>query len=213
MKSTKIIAGLGVAAALGVAALPVATFATTNTHTTTVNATIADSLTITINDVPAEAGASTSDTINFNGVVAGTAYENAGSTKIEVATNIPTGYTLSAVSPTALSYSGQEATFAAAATPFTISEGASNRATTSEWGIHVAKTGSGTTLSGTSYKDLTAGQYVAVAGEIDAVSGLNADVDNTYTISYGLNAKTGMPSGDYAGSIQYTVTSAYNAGS
>ncbi len=117
-KSTKIIAGLGVAAALGVAALPVASFAaqTTTNYTGAVglSATIADELAIKIdNNNMATGGTAASGTaVTFmtnaigtqgqdgyvapsSNLIAGNFYK-AGNTQILISTNVPNTYTLKA---------------------------------------------------------------------------------------------------------------------
>lgn len=229
-KSTKIIAGLGVAAALGVAALPVASFATSNYGlTTTVNASIEDYLRVYFNGTQHAADASTSSyatqTVNFgtNGIIeAGKSYISSSNTTIRVESNYPGGYSLG-VTPTALSATGVTDTFDPAATAFTIaSDGADFTGTDSSWGIHIVKAASGVadtaSMSGLWWDSTTtapvAGYLGGTADTSNAIDNVDVDdlgaaVDNTYTVTYGINAKPGMPSGAYTGTATYLVSSDY----
>ena len=106
-KSTKIIAGLGVAAALGVAAIPVASFAdTAGTHTVTVTASVAGDIVVkaATGDATATAdaaltditGSSSTGSIGFGNLGIKDQKVHANTTVIDVETNYPHGYTLSA---------------------------------------------------------------------------------------------------------------------
>lgn len=163
-KSTKIIAGLGVAAALGVAALPVATFAaqTTTTYSGQValSATIADELSITIDGAnmttsgsPASGTAVTFKTNAIGddpedpGYVAPSAnlaagkFYKAGNTQIVISTNVPNTYTLQAAGTV---LSSDDATIAVAGVDATGDNGltggdnGSSYSGASMWGIKVS---------------------------------------------------------------------------
>ena len=109
LKSTKIVAGLGVVAALSVATLPVASFATETNYTGQVSltATLEDELEIKIDNVdmtnktlnPSDPDASgtavafqnASGTTNLS---AGHSYFTGDSTTVTISTNVPNTYTL-----------------------------------------------------------------------------------------------------------------------
>ena len=204
MKSTKIIAGLGVAAALGVAAIPVASFAEGEpqpaSSTVNLSATIASDLSLTI----AEGG----NSINFgNALSAGAAStaENATSV-ITVTTNWPNGYELTGKSTGDLAATGTTDKIAEFATASTISgEGAADG-----WGAHVAMKQGASFDNTSAFKDLTAGQYLGFNGAtgrvIDKKAAKSGQVSNDYTVTYGLKAKANQASGTYTGTIPYTAT-------
>ena len=217
MKSTKIIAGLGVAAALGVAALPVASFAaggTTTKGTVTVNASVNGHLTIKMtNSAGTESDdiantTSWTDTVGFGSLANKEQKVIAGATKIEVDTNYPNAYTLTgAATALANSVSGGGSIALTDGYNFDTAGSAEDTytATTSVWGIKVVKSGNDSTLTNTDgYSSST---YKSLAsGTIDSIASSTENQDNTYAISYGIGISPSQASGNYSGSIVYTVT-------
>lgn len=233
MKSTKIIAGLGVAAALGVAALPVATFAETTTTykgQVGVQATIADEIAVKIDTNDMATGATpTSGT----GVVFRTAGESpstnlsagafytAGATSITVSTNVPNTYTLAA-SGSVLSSATAEIPVAGIVAansnlPADGTNGSAYNAGASQWGIKVAgvdKDSQAITLSdGTDATVFNnAGKYMIATDPttVDYATVTAGKIENTYTVNYGLGITADQASGAYAGQANYTVTHVKN---
>ena len=80
-KSTKIIAGFGVAAALGVAALPLASFATSGDYgTVAVSAVVPDAISMTIDGNAPEEGVAAGNNVAFGNVAQGAFAESDGTT-------------------------------------------------------------------------------------------------------------------------------------
>ena len=204
MKSTKIIAGLGVAAALGVAALPVATFAEGEpadaTGTVNLSATVSSDLTLTI----ATGGTS----IDFGSALsAGASSTASGATSvITVATNWPNGYELKGTSTGDLTSTDNQDNIAEFATASTITgTGAADG-----WGAAIAL-GNDVEFDTTSaFNNLAAGQYLGFNGStgrvIDKKAAQEGAISNEYTVSYGLKTKADQASGTYTGTITYTAT-------
>lgn len=210
-KSTKIIAGLGVAAALGVAALPVASYAANYSATVPVQATVANSVKIEIKDMNASSPAWTSaqqadaagtnafanlTAVNFGTAInPGAGVSKADQTEIRVTTNYPSGYTIGAVT-TALTGdpTGSIAAFESATAV------AASGNTASGWGISVQKNADAYVLG-------SANTYTGSNGVFETVSGLTGKTVNTYVANYGLNVAEDQAAGNYSGSVTYTVAS------
>ena len=237
-KSTKIIAGLGVAAALGVAALPVATFAaqtsTTYSGQVALSATIADELSITIDGDPmsTEAPITEGTDVTFmtpakgtegtDGYVAPSAnlaagkFYKAGNTQIVIATNVPNFYTLQAAGTVLES---DDATIAVAGTDasgengLTGGENGDPYSGDSKWGIKVSgvdKNSSAISLSDGTDPTAFAGASKYLIGTsattVDYAAVSAGNIENTYSVEYGLGINEAQSSGVYTGTATYTVT-------
>lgn len=215
-KSTKIIAGLGVAAALGVAALPVASFAADYSATVPVKATVANSIKIEVRDnvaaSPAWTAAQKADagavnafadlsTVDFGNMAPGAGKELAGKTDLRVTTNYPAGYTISATT-TDLAHK----TEAGVAIPDFAADTTINTSgnTASGWGINVRRT-----TNTAAYLIGSANEYNGNSGAtaFETQSGINGKTTNEYTIGYGINIAETQASGEYNGSATFKVAS------
>ncbi len=221
-KSTKIIAGLGVAAALGVAALPVASFAYTGTGTVAVSAEITGTIGMQINTD--NSGTMSSDieddatqagfAADFGSVTLGYGYKKAGNTIIKVHTNQPGGYVLSATGAD-LAQTGAgagSAVIPASTAGVTVTDNdAAVASAVSGWGITVDKTKTGTATTenlGTYFGNAAGNVFKAktTSETIDTVSDVTTAYEGTYTIGYGLTVAENQPSGNYSGTITYVAT-------
>lgn len=220
-KSTKVIAGLGVVAALGVAALPLASFATSGDYgTVAVSATVPDAISMTIDGTATTASGVAGNAVNFGNVAQGAIAESDGTTiknNVTVVssnaaynfkvTNTSTGQSGGSGTAGALGSSTSEIEAFASATKPTASQ------TTSGWGFRVTKTSG--TLSNTAYdaSTLISGSdktYIGVPTTettLDAVATPASSTTGTYTMEYGIQISTTQASGTYTGSITYKVTS------
>ena len=216
-KSTKIIAGLGVAAALGVAALPVASFAADYSATVPVKATVANSIKIEVRDnnadTPAWVAAQRADnptdgnafanltTVDFGNVAPGAGTSLAAQTELRVTTNYPAGYTISATT-TDLDHETQ----AGVAIPDfdTATAIAATGNATSGWGINVQRT-----TNSPAYLIGSATEYNGNDGTsaFETQSGLTGLTSNEYTVGYGINVAEDQASGEYNGSVTFKVAS------
>ncbi len=214
-KSTKIIAGLGVAAALGVAALPMASFAANYSALVPVEATVANSVKIEVQDMnadtPAWVAAQQADasgtnafadleTIDFGSAIApGAGVTKADQTEIRVTTNFPAGYTIGAVTTDLEQAIGNSASASIADFATATAVSASGN-TTSGWGINVQKNASDYVLG-------SATTYIGSNGTFETVSDITGQTVNTYVANYGLNVSNTQAAGTYSGSVTYTVAS------
>lgn len=220
-KSTKIIAGLGVAAVLGVAALPMASFAAEGdqyTVTVPVQATVANGIKIEVKDnnvaSPAWVSATRADnqqdghafadlsTISFS-LAPGAGTSVLDKTDIRVSTNYPAGYTLSATT------TDLEASNLPAIEDFaSVSQIATTGNTTSGWGIQVAKDNTVLPAFQTGEEPEVVSGYKGVNSQIDAVtSGITGLTTHTYAVNYGINIAASQAAGTYNGSATFVVAS------
>ena len=224
-KSTKIIAGLGVAAALGVAALPVASYASTNyTGNVALSATIQGDISIKIDsdDMGSET-AGTGDEVIFKdgestNLSAGHFYK-AGNTRIVIETNVPNTYTLQAKGGALTSNASTATIPVAGVVANSALADADNGAeyttgASSMWGIKVSaadKGGSAISMT-TNGSDASifqgATKYMIGTTDtiVDFATVTGGKIKNTYTINYGLGLSADQPSGTYTGTANYTVT-------
>lgn len=232
-KSTKIVSGLGLVAALSVAAVPVASFATETNYSgqVAVRATLADEIEIQIdgNDMDTTGSSTSGDLVEFmndettptNQLSAGHSYYTGNKTAITVATNVPNTYTLS-TSGTALSSTDSSialAGFDGAAsgnTGLTISS--TNGATysgDSMWGIKISGVDKSSnaislTTDGTNASAFAgAAKYQLGTGSattIDYAQVTGAKISNTYNVDYGIGINANQSSGVYNGAVYYSVT-------
>lgn len=219
-KSTKIVAGLGVAAALGVAALPVASFAADYSVTVPVTAEIGSSVKIEVKDnqasTPTWVAATTADsgsthafadltTVAFSGAP-GYGEEQTDLTRIRVTTNYPSGYTIFATT-TDLDHATAASTSIPAFTSATAIVTSGN--TASGWGIRVKENPDAVSPATPTYKIGSATQYNGNDGTaaFETVSGLTERTEHEYSVDYGINVSNTQASGSYAGSVTFKVAS------
>lgn len=220
-KSTKIIAGLGVVAALGVAALPVASFADDyGTHTVTVSAEVGGSITakVATGTNPTPSTWASTGTIQFGNLAGGDMLVHDDTTQIDVETNYPNGYSLTAEAEALANNvtGGGEISLTNGATiTGTASAKGTYNGATSVWGIKVTKTAydytntdwasSASALSAGS--DYSSTDFVSKAtGTIDESGAISATTRNKYDINYGIAIASNQASGSYSGDIEYTLT-------
>ncbi|MBR3414626.1 hypothetical protein IKG73_01230 [Candidatus Saccharibacteria bacterium] len=220
-KSTKIIAGLGVAAALGVAALPLATFADDfGTHTVTVSANVAGTITAKAitgtNPTPVE-WASTG-TINFGNLAGGQMMVHGDTTVIDVETNYPNGYVITATAEALENTTGGSGTIGMtdgyAFTGTSANKGTYNEPS-SAWGVKVTKTAydytesdwSSTPSALSADSDYSSSTFISKdTGTVDTSGTAAATFRNKYDINYGIGIASNQASGIYSGEIAYTLT-------
>ena len=206
-KSTKVIAGLGVVAALGVAALPLASFATSGDYgTVAVSATVPDAISMTIDGTATTGSGVAGNAVAFGNVATGAIAVSDGSTiKYNVAYNFK-------VQNTSNSGAGDLASSTSTIAPFATATKPTTGQSTSGWGFRVTKTSG--TISATAYDDATLMDgadktYIGVPTSettLDAVAAPAAAITGTYTMEYGLQVSNDQASGTYTGSITYKVT-------
>ncbi len=185
-----------VLATLGMIMVPLAAHAATDTDTTTINAVIGSTISMT-----------TSGTVNLNVTpVSGGAQTSAADT-VTVATNNSTGYALTlANSDTTLTLVSGANTIAAHAG----TQAASSVLANNTWGYHVDSVGDmGTGGAAQSNVTTSAIKYAGVPSSaapntLKSTSTVTAgDVTSVY---YGVKADTTKPSGTYTDTVTYTAT-------
>lgn len=212
-KMSKTIAILGVVAGLGVAALPLSSYAVTVTDgvdpdtkdgkvsgDTAVILDISDVLEMTLDK----------DTTEGNEVDL-TADGHTGTVNITVKSNSSKGYNLAikgSDTPNATSLTNQygdqivkgDGTFD---TPAVLST------TESQWGYSVAHTGSATLADGFTLPDFTGNKYIGV-GESDQkiidVKTPTANDGDTSVVTFAATVKNGQAAGKYEGQVTFTAT-------
>ena len=232
LKSTKFVAGLGVVAALGIATVPVASFATETNYSgqVSVKATLKDEIEIEIDgNAMSTSGASTAgDPVEFmndeatptNELSAGHSYFVDDATTITISTNVPNTYTLSA-SGTALSNANGSIAVAgfdgAASGNAGLTISSTNGDTyngDSMWGVKISgsdadgaisMTTDGTTAS--AFEGATKYQLGTGSATIIDYAQVSGDkITNTYDVDYGIGIASSQSSGEYNGAVYYSVT-------
>lgn len=217
-KSTKVIAALGVAAGLGVAALPAATFAVqSDSATAGVEVTVTDTISITVTGTssgdPVSADTMvdpTDDTLTVPAVkvtMANDASTIANGTTA-VVTNNTTGYTLSVAAQATGSSTLKNGSDTSAASYDTIAPFASPvpagdlaGKTSRGWGILASNTSATVTTPFQSYAGVTDESQTILSTNTHT-----AGSANTTNIAYGFNTKVDQKTGVYTGYITYTAT-------
>ena len=218
-KSTKVIAALGVAAGLGIAALPAASFAVqSDTASVGIEVEVTDMIQLSVTGT--EDSTHTVDQ-GADAYVQATMGPNAAKVKTgtaAVVTNNVGGYTLS-VAPFSAGSSTLKngadtqdpeydtiAPFATAAT-FTAGTGETvDSFDVDGWGITYTNTGA---TSGTIPADVVAGKYIGISNSTTMLSTSASATEaspNTTNISYGFQTKDEQKTGTYTGKILYTAT-------
>ena len=190
---TKAIAALGVVAGLGVASLPLSSYAapvTKDSDPVKVLATIDKSLSV----------AATSSEVNFGTIIAGGAVQTQD-LNVEVSTNVQDGYTLEIKS------AGTDAAL------HTVD--ATGSIITSENGNnHVGQIGAGVPEKGKSawgYRLNNTGEWKAVTtsgAEVGSSDGASSEAleTETFTVTFGISASATQADGTYQGSVIFTAT-------
>lgn len=193
-KSTKVIAALGVAAGLGVAALPAATFAATaQSRQVQITANVGETHTIAVD----------ANSVSTGDLNPGATDATLSST-ITVDSNNPTGYSVTiAASGTEghvsdLWNAGASSAIPAFSTPQSTLTGG-----TAGWGVKLGAAYTGATvLNPDTYVGLGAtGSQVVYTN--NAVSG---NLENEYVVNYGIALDSNQPTGAYSGAVTYTLS-------
>lgn len=235
LKSTKIVAGFGVVAALSVAALPAASFAAQTDYSGQVSltATLKDEISIQIdsNDMATTGTATSGTPVEFmNGAATPTnslstskSYFTGNKTRITVTTNTPNTYTLSTSGSELVSTTDSNNVIARAGyyDSGTNTGGLSISSTNEDdytgdslWGIKISgvdKDSQAITLStsgGTdsAFEGATRYQISDTGTVVDYTQVTNGKISNTYSVDYGIGINADQPSGVYSGSAYYSVT-------
>ncbi|MDO4759403.1 MAG: hypothetical protein Q4A30_01280 [Candidatus Saccharibacteria bacterium] len=192
-KSTKIIAALGVVAGIGVAALPLSTFAA-NTADVTVKVMIGEQLSLSMD----LAASDTEQTMTASEIKTDEMKSTA-----KVSTNHAAGYTLTVIDKdtnTALvNESNPSATIPAIAVEGALSSG------TAAWGLQVDSAYPGTTISTAQWSPIPASTSTALVVRNSGALA-TAVSDEASVVKYGVSTAAGQASGTYSDIITYTVT-------
>ena len=193
-KMSKAIAVLGVVAGLGVAALPLSSYAYDVPTETTVKTTVEGAISIAVDKSTVDLG-----TLKLNGVATGT---NAGDNELTVTVsgNSATAYSLkiSAPSGNALMNSATNTSIPAiaeAAGVATLTGG------TNSWGYQVNGTGNWFGVPATGSKD--------VVSVTDSDAGWTANADKqvyTTKLAFGATAGSSLPAGEYKATVVFTAS-------
>lgn len=231
LKSTKIVAGFGAVAALSVAALPMASFATETNYNgqVSLSATLRDEIAIEIDDTAmATSGSPTAgDPVAFMNsestptvdLSAGHSYVTGNATKITVTTNVPNTYTLSASGSALTSGTNSialagygDGTSGGLDLGSTPTNGADYTGD-SLWGMKISgvdKAGDPIDLSTSSgdslFKDAATYQISDTGTVVDYAQVTGSKISNTYRVDYGIGINEDQPSGVYTGAAYYSVT-------
>lgn len=215
-KSTKIIAALGVAAGLGVAALPAATFAAETVQTVPLKVVVADSFELSVTSTADTTDPETGEVTKgaFTGAtgvaLAAGASDNASSSTILAKSNRTGGYKVTVAGTgsdwnngTTLKRSATDADgIAPYENPVTY-DGFENYSTTTGWGIRIASSDEGVTTG-----NFNATTYTGVSGTnniIEYSETTSGNAGKSVVANYGVSLKDGQPAGTYIGNITYTL--------
>ena len=190
-KITKAIAALGVVAGLGVAALPLSSFAV-ESGPVKVTAVVDNTISVTANDAEVNLG-----TVMPNGPV------STASTSVNVATTNETGYTLvvkDADERTGLYKANADGSLNTTTGKF-IEAGVPAKGTTA-WGVRAD--------AAAAYQGVTAYSGAGVQLKKTAASATTGG-DNT-TVEFGVSVATGFESGTYTGEVVFVATANPAAG-
>lgn len=192
-KYTKIIAALGIVAGIGVASLPLSTFAAT-TQDVTVKVIIGEQLSLSVDS----ANSDTEQTMTGSQVKT----DEMKST-LKVSTNHQAGYKLVVAdkdADTGLKHTvNNSLAIPAIAARGTLASG------TAAWGLQVNAAYSGTTISNTQWDPIPANTGTAlVVRNSGALT--TAVTDEESVVKYGVATAAGQPAGTYQDVITYTVT-------
>lgn len=191
-KMSKAIAALGVVAGLGVAALPLSSYAVagkTATATTTAQAIVGDSIAITVAD----------ETVTMGTTVMANQEAAEGSTNITVQTNNAAGYSVNIKdSDTELALKTTDGSGTATGIPAGIPQKGKNA-----WGFKVSSSAEGVTV------DSDVQDYVKIKTsntEIATKSTPSANAGDVITLTFGVTVDTTIAAGTYQDVVTLTAS-------
>jgi len=203
-KTTSALVALGVVAGLGVASLPLSTYADGTPKQTDVGVTLKIDDTLTIE----------ADKDNADNKVDLTDGSTTGAVAVKVVTNNQTGYKLNlkgsaGTNPTSLT-SGNGDQIKAATAAFTAPAALAATASDSYWGYSVANTNANlSTESAANIAKYTGTVYAGVSesgDEIVNVTKPTGTAGDTTTVTFAAALKDGQPAGTYNGQVTFTAT-------
>ncbi len=187
-KMSKAIAVLGVVAGLGVAALPLSSYAINDTATTTAQAIVGDSIAITVADA----------TVTMSNVMANQEV-NEASTNITVQTNNAAGYSVNIKdSDSDLALKTTDGSGTAAGIPTGVPQKGKNA-----WGFKASSTAEGVTV------DTDVQDYVKIKTsntEIATKSAPSANAGDVITLTFGVTVDTTIAAGTYQDAVTLTAS-------
>ena len=187
-KMSKAIAVLGVVAGLGVAALPLSSYAISDTANTTAQAVVGDSIAITVADA----------TVTMNNVLANKDV-NEASTDITVQTNNAGGYQVQiADSDTDLALKTTDGSGTAAGIPAGVPAKGTNA-----WGFKTSSTASNVTISTAQqgYRAIDNGGQIIANG-----TSASANDGDKITLTFGVTVDTTIAAGTYQDEVTLTAS-------
>lgn len=186
-KMSKAIAALGVVAGLGVAALPLSSYAVGDTATTTAQAIVGDSIVITVHDA----------TVIMNNVMANQEAKEA-STDIMVQTNNVAGYQVQikdSDTETALKITDGSGTASG------IAAGIPTKGTNA-WGFKASTTSGNVNVgSSSAYRAVSSGNQILAEGTT-----ASAKDGDTITLTFGVTVDTTIAAGTYSDEVTLTAS-------
>ena len=204
-KSTKVIAALGVAAGLGIAALPAASFAAT-TQDVPLTVTVPDVLDLEIGSQTGDFITDTTDGIELTPAAGDMSSSHTLTAK---ANGSSTGWNITVASTDTESHQETSTLYNAASGGDSIAPYASEKTTaqvtaaaTTGWGIKLANAISGNTSPSVF---TTTGYSYTEGGVVFSGDSPTITAGVTGTVGYGVSVADGAPSGTYKGSITYTI--------
>lgn len=186
-KMSKAIAVLGVVAGLGVAALPLSSYAVSNTANTTAQAIVGDSIAVTVADA----------TVTMNNVMANQDV-NEASTDVTIQTNSTKGYQIQiadADDDTALKPTGTGTAAGIAAGVPTQGKNA--------WGFKASSNSSNVTITEEGYRAVGEKAAPKIVGTAAAASATDGDV---ISLTFGVTVDTTIAADTYQDEVVLTAT-------
>jgi len=185
---SKAIAVLGVVAGLGVAALPLSSYAVSKTANTTAQAVVGDSIAITIDDA----------TVTMNNVVANEDV-NEQSTNVKIQTNATNGYQVQIKDTDGTDLALKPAS-GATGTAAGIAAGVPAKGTNA-WGYKANATDTDITVLTSDYTAITGSNK-----KIAEKSGPSATAGDTIQLTFGVTVDTTIAAGTYANEVTLTAS-------
>lgn len=188
-KMVKTIAALSVVAGLGVAALPLSSYAINDVESVTAQAIVGDSIAITVAD----------STVTMNNVLANQDNPTEGSTNITVQTNNAAGYSVNIKdADTELALKTTDGSGTASGIPAGIPQKGKNA-----WGFKVSSSAEGVTV------DSDVQDYVKIKTsntEIATKSSPSATAGDTINLTFGVTVDTSIAAGTYQDIVTLTAS-------
>ena len=190
-KMTKTIAALGIVAGLGVAALPLSSYAVTDTANVTAQAIVGDSISITAD--------AADDTVTISDVTANQAVKE-GSTVLTVTTNNASGYNVTIKDTDDVTHLTTDGSDETNGIPASATLTQNNKG----WGFKSSSATTGVTVS-------TAQQnWRAVTSDTQTIasraSGASAEGGDKITLTFGVVVDATVPAGTYEDEVVLTAT-------